>query len=165
MSADKMRSRFSRDGCKKVKKVTERPTLSNQETNTDSTHVEPIQPILYVQADISLVDRFLPFKDTLRDGSDGGVVSSFDVLEQFREAGVVVVKFWREADSSGLCIIPVQIVSLAWRTHLRPLLTAFRSVYAVYSCHHSRFRLSCDPAKMGLVSILAVAFRDGEMRS
>ena len=68
-----------------------RLTLTNQETDADTTQVESIQPVLNVKPNIPRIHVLLPLKHALCDGRHRRVVTSLDILEQLRETSVVVV--------------------------------------------------------------------------
>jgi hypothetical protein len=81
-------------------------TLTDEEPNADTRHVEPIQPGLHIEANMSDVVRSLPFQYTLRDRRHRWVMTVLDVLQYTREALVIIPYFWRPLYAVRLCIIP-----------------------------------------------------------
>jgi hypothetical protein len=55
-------------------------TLTNQETYTNTTHVEPIQPFLYTLVYPPRLLLPLPLEDALGNGSDSWIVPLFYIL-------------------------------------------------------------------------------------
>ena len=59
--------------------------MSNQESNTNSTHVEPIEPPLNICTDARDIPRTFPVEDSLGDCCHCWIVPSFDVLDESSE--------------------------------------------------------------------------------
>lgn len=100
-------------------------TLSDEEANANTAHVEPIQPILDLPR--SLLRRHpplvpLPFQHALSDGGDRWVVAVLDVLEHLRELFVVRIELWREGGGGnvgqGVKSVSCEVRS---RREMRPL--------------------------------------------
>ena len=63
--------------------------------------------MLNVEVDVASILAALPLEDTLGDGGDGRVVTSFDGLEGLCEAAVVISDFWGPGDAGSICKVPL----------------------------------------------------------
>lgn len=72
-----------------------RLTLPYEEPYSDTTQIEPIQPLLYALPDPPCLLLPLPLQHALRNSSHRRIVPLFNILKQRSERFVVVVHFWR----------------------------------------------------------------------
>lgn len=70
-------------------------TLTNQEPNPDTSHIETIQESLDIPPDHGCIPTPLPFKYTLSDRRDRRIVSSFDTFKHASKLVVVLVNLGR----------------------------------------------------------------------
>lgn len=75
--------------------VRESNMLANQHTYTYTGHVEAVEEGLDIGVNLHALFLAFVFEDSLSDGCDNAVVSSFDAFEGLGEAFVVVVELRR----------------------------------------------------------------------
>ena len=81
--------------------------MADQESDTDTRHVEPVEPVLDVEIDVPCVLGPLPLEHALGDCGHGRVVALLDGLERLGEGAVVLANFgWPLFDVRGVGIVP-----------------------------------------------------------
>ena len=70
-------------------------TLTDEEPDPNTRHVEPVQPRLDVEPDLASLLAALPLEDALGDGGHRRVVALLDVFESLCERAVVLAHLGR----------------------------------------------------------------------
>lgn len=99
----------SHQHCHQLVNSLKKLTLSNEEANPNAAHVEPVKPRLHVQANLFLVLATLPLKYALGDRRHSRVVPTFDSIETFRKARIIVAHLGRPVDFARVCEVPTVV--------------------------------------------------------
>jgi hypothetical protein len=79
--------------------------LTDEESDAYPRHVEAIQPLLYIDANLSYILASLPLQNALRDRRHGWVMAFLNGVQKFRKAVVVVLDLWWPVDGGRASVV------------------------------------------------------------